>query len=160
MTMTNRKATGQASGTLVQFIDDSQRPFSPTLETVAKLLLGRLPESRADWAVVGRRVGCAGRNEPYSATYMKYVARGNHHYTKEVKSGIRNLIAEILAEPPDVDYQSVSVKVPKWFNVPEGTVIQRDARVCVCGATFIPTAWNQINHTKACAKMRARSRTK
>lgn len=127
-----------------------------TLETAARLLLGRSPESMEDYNSLGRRVGMCGRGMKYSGSYIKYVMLGNHPYTSELHKGVINLISELIATPPDRDYERVIVQVPNGFTVPEGTIIQRSARTCVCGVSFIPTAWNQINHTKACAKMRAR----
>jgi len=127
-----------------------------TLETAARLLLGRLPDGEEDYAALGRRVGMAGRGMKYSGSYMKYVMLGKHKYTDMLHEGTTNLIHELIAKPPDQDFQWVRVRVANGFHVPEGTLIQRDARTCICGVSFVPTAWNQINHTKACAKMRER----
>jgi hypothetical protein len=76
--------------------------------------------------------------------------------TEPLFRAAKKLIAEILAEPPPVDYRHVTVSVPNENRVPEGTVVLAEARTCICGVSFIPTIWNQINHTPACAKLRAR----
>ena len=128
------------------------------LETASRLLLGRLPESHEDYAALGRRIGMSGRGLRYSGSYIRYMMVGKHPYSRPVEDGATNLIGELKAEPPDRDYQNRVVRVPNGFDVPDATVIQRSARTCVCGVSFIPTAWNQINHTKACAKMRARTK--
>ncbi len=99
-----------------------------------------------------------GRGMKYSGSYIKYVMLGNHPYTKILHEGVITLISVLIAKPPDRNYERVVVQVGNGFDVPEGTIIQRNARTCICGVSFIPTAWNQINHTKACAKMRARVR--
>lgn len=153
MTKTSSRHAGVASVALSQSIGESG---ITTLGTASRLLLGRLPANREDYAALGRRIGMAGRGEKYSGSYIKYIMIGNHVFSKPVAEGAINLIGELKAEPPDREYHSRTVQVPNGFDVPEGTVIQRSARTCVCGVSFIPTAWNQINHTKACAKMRAR----
>lgn len=156
MTTTTKLPTERASASIGESNAESGPGSHVTLETAAKLLLGRLPENISDWSALGKRIGMAGRKEPYNAYYMRNMMNGHVPYTDEVRIGIKNLISEILAEPPDVDYQNIIVKVANGFDVPEGTIIQRSARTCVCGVSFVPTAWNQINHTKACARMQAR----
>jgi len=153
MTETSSGHAGVASVALGESTVDSG---IITLETASRLLLGRLPASHEDYAALGRRIGMSGRGLKYSGSYIKYVMIGKHPYSKPVEEGTITLISELNAEPPDREYHSKTVQVPNGFDVPDGTIIQRSARTCVCGVSFIPTAWNQINHTKACAKMRAR----
>lgn len=157
MTKTSRVDTGVSS---VNLDDISADSGITTLKTASRLLLRRLPASHEDYAALGRRIGMSGRGLAYSGSYIKYIMIGNHVYSKPVRDGTINLIGELKGEPPNRDYQNKTVQVPNGFDVPEGTIIQRSARTCICGVSFIPTAWNQINHTKACAKMRARMKTR
>ena len=152
MTKTSSRDAGASS---VALGENTVESGITTLETASRLLLGRLPVNHEDYAALGRRVGVSGRGLKYSGSYIKYVMIGKHPYSKPVEEGAIILISELNAEPPDREYHIKTVQIPNGFDVPDGTIIQRSARTCICGVSFIPTAWNQINHTKACAKMRA-----
>jgi len=129
------------------------------LKDVGARFLGRMPESDNDYNAIGIRLAKAiKRKSPYTGYYIKGIIERDFAVSGPISKAIENLNAELDATPPTEEYRPVTVLVPYSFKIPEGTVIQRDARVCVCGTTFIPTAWNQINHTRACAKMRAQLR--
>jgi hypothetical protein len=126
------------------------------LEKASQLLLGRLPKSTSDFETLGARLGKAIKRKPYTAYYVKEIILGNHAVSGPVNKAIENLIAELLAEPPKPQYRKVTVRVPQGVFVPENTIILRDAVACICGESFIPTIWNQKNHTRACAVLRER----
>lgn len=132
----------------------------PLIDVGARFL-GRTPESDDDYKAIGIRLAKAiKRKSPYTGYYIKGIIERDFAISGPISKAIGNLNAELDATPAAEKYRSVTVLVPDSFKIPEGTVVQRDARVCVCGATFIPTAWNQLNHTPACAKMRAKLRTR
>ena len=129
------------------------------LEKAAVLFLGRKPESDDDLETLGIRLGKTIKKAPYSPYYLRYVLEGEQPMTKPLYRASMNLISEVLAEPAPETYEEVMVKIPNGNLVPEGTVVMAEARTCICGISFVPTIWNQINHTPACAKMRARLRS-
>lgn len=129
------------------------------LERAAYLLLGRFPESKRDYEALGSRLAKSiKRRKSYDAYYIRSIWRGQNPMTQPMSKAIDNLTAELMAEPPEADYRKVTVFVPNGVNVPEETVILRNAVTCICGTSFIPTIWNQINHTRACAFMRMKMR--
>jgi hypothetical protein len=119
--------------------------------------LGRQPVSAHDFDAIAARLAKAiKRRKPYDGYYIRSVMNGDNPMTYPLDKAADNLAAELVAEPPEVEYQSVIVKVPNGVKVPPGTVVLRDAETCICGVSFIPTIWNQINHTRACAIRRSR----
>ena len=74
--------------------------------------------------------------------------------TKPLDKAVDNLIQELNAEPPKIEYRKIQVLVPNGLEIPAGTVVLRAAVTCVCGVSFIPTTWNQINHSPGCAYRR------
>lgn len=159
--MTSRFATGGSSKAL------NGHDLSPHVSTpmglvrAASILLGRFPESKHDFGVLGSRLAKAvKRRKNYDSYYIKSIWRGSHSASKPISRAIDNLISELAAKPPDKNYRKVMVLVPNGVHVPKKTVILRDATTCICGVSFIPTIWNQINHTRACAFMRLKMRRK
>lgn len=136
--------------------------FTPIrLENVARGLLGRFPESNKDFDALGARLAKAiKRRKPYDGYYVRSVWNGNNPLTKPLRKAVDNLMAELLAEPLDEEYRTVEVLVPYHVHLPDGTVILRDAVTCICGKSFVPTIWNQINHTRACSFMRLKMGTR
>jgi hypothetical protein len=131
------------------------------LHEVAKQLLGRIPSSDSDFTTLGSRLAKAiNKNPPYTAYYIQYVMSGKQPMTKPLNIAAKNLLSELQATPPPINYKEVIVRVPFGIHVPEGTIVQTSAVTCICGESFIPAVWNQINHLRACACMRARKRRK
>jgi hypothetical protein len=131
------------------------------LQKAVLLFLGRKPESTKDFKAIGARLAkAAKRPTPYDGYYIRAIMNKINPMTPPLRKASENLIAEILAEPPDLEYREVVVRVPNGIDIPEGTIILRDATTCICGSSFIPTIWNQINHTRACSFMRAKLRTR
>lgn len=130
------------------------------LQKAVLLFLGRKPESTKDFKAIGARLAKASkRPAPYDGYYIRAVMNKSNPMTPPLHKAAHNLVAELLAEPPDENYRKVTVMVPNGVHVPEGTVILRDAVTCICGVSYIPTIWNQINHTRACSFMRTKLRT-
>lgn len=125
------------------------------LENVAYGLLGRYPESNKDFNALGARLAKAiKRRKAYDGYYVRSVWDGNNPFTVPLRKAVDYLTAELVAEPRDEEYRRVEVLVPRDVHLPDGTVILRSAVTCICGTSFVPTIWNQINHTRACSFMR------
>lgn len=160
MTMTSNLDTGGPSMALDEFIAQPRFVTEYRLEMAAYMLLGRFPESERDFDALGSRLAKAiKRRKSYDGYYIESIWKGKNPMTRPVRKAIDNLIAELTANPLDEDYKKVEVMIPNGVHVPEGTVIMRDAVTCICGTAFIPTIWNQINHTRACAFMRRKTLT-
>lgn len=156
--MTSKRRSAGASTGLDEFVIPPHE-FTPIrLENVAYALLGRYPESDKDFNALGSRLAKAiKRRKAYDGYYVRSVWNGNNPFTFPLRTAVDNLMAELLAEPPpDEEYRRVEVLVPRNVHLPDGTVILRNAVTCICGKSFVPTIWNQINHTRACAFMRLR----
>ncbi|KKL81763.1 hypothetical protein LCGC14_1991570 [marine sediment metagenome] len=131
----------------------------PTLRQAAWMLLRTYPEKMSQFTALANRLGMTIRGKPYDGYYIKYVWVRKMPYSPALQKAAEKLISELAVDPPDTSgYRTVMVKVPNGVDIPNGAVILRDAIPCICGAFFIPTIWNQINHTTACAKMRAKLR--
>lgn len=132
---------------------------APLLNQAAMLLLGRLPESDSDFDALGARLGKVVGRKHYSGYYIEQIMIGRHKFREPVQQATFALIGELLAEPPKPEYRYVTVRVPEGIHVPENTIILTDANTCICGESFIPRIWNQVNHTRACAVLRRRLST-
>jgi hypothetical protein len=129
------------------------------LMLACELLLKGLPQNMMQYKALGYRLGMSGRGKPYDPYYIKYVMEGKTPLYKQIQRAAEKLVSELRAEPPDSSgYKTVMIKVPNGVEIPNGAIVLKEARVCICGKFFIPTIWNQVNHTTACAKMRARLR--
>jgi hypothetical protein len=125
------------------------------LGVAAHMLLGRFPQTKRDFTAIGKRLAKAiKRRKPYDHSYIRAVMKGDNPMTKPLDIAVDNLIHELNAEPPKVNYKKVEVLVPNGLEIPKGTVVLKDAVTCVCGVSFIPTTWNQINHSPGCAYRR------
>lgn len=156
--MPDKRPAGSASTSL-----DGRGANSGILERayllrLAEELLRRSPRTPGDFEVLASRLAKAIRREPYDGYYIRSVIEGRNPITAPLIEAARNLSAELDGKPRAQDYTEVTVRVPPGVLVPEGTIILRDAVTCICGQSFIPTIWNQINHTRACGVMRARRR--
>lgn len=157
--MSSNLAPGRPSTALDRFYVPSAPATPVGLEKAAYTLLHRSPESEHDFDALGSRLAKAiKRKKSYDGYYIESVWKGRNPMTKPLAKAIENLIAELQAVPADQDYHEVTVLVLNGVHVPDGTVIMRDAKTCICGVSFIPTIWNQINHTRACAFMRMKKR--
>lgn len=153
--MVSKRRSAGASTSLDEFVIPSHELTPIRLENVAYALLGRYPESNKDFDALGSRLAKAiKRRKPYDGYYVRSVWNGDNPLTKPLGRAVDNLMAELVAEPLDEEYRRVEVLVPRDVHLPDGTVILRDAVTCICGKSFVPTIWNQINHTRACSFMR------
>jgi hypothetical protein len=156
--MTTKPAAGAPSTGL----DRPERPRGPVgqgflLGLARTLLNDRVPSSLDDYATLGARLAkAAHRREPYDAHYVRYILEGRNPITAPISEAAMNLASELNGKPRRVRYRHVTVRVPADLRVPEGTIVLRGAVTCICGESFIPGTWNQINHTRACAVMRRR----
>lgn len=128
------------------------------LHRAANMLLGRNPQSMRDFEVLGSRLGKAIRRKPYTGYYIRYVMCGEQPITKPIARAVKKLIEELKVQPARNKTKEVTVQVPYGVLVPDGSLIMASARTCICGITFVPRIWNQINHSRACAKMRAKTK--
>ena len=125
------------------------------LGVASHMLLGRWPRSRRDYTALGKRLARAvRRKKPYDHSYIRAVLQGDNPMTKPLDKAVDNLIQELNAEPPKIEYRKIQVLVPNGLEIPAGTVVLRAAVTCICGVSFIPTTWNQINHSPGCAYRR------
>lgn len=156
--MATRQAAGRRSTALDGRISDSDILRRAYLLELARRLLHREPKNARDYAALGARLAKAAhrREGDYDGYYIRAVLEDKNPVTEPLIEAARNLSAELDRKPRSLDYTEVKVRVPPGVNVPEGTIILRDAMTCICGESFIPTIWNQINHTRACAAKRAR----
>ena len=140
------------------------QPRLPILKSMGDAgiaLLGRLPDTMRDFDALGARLAKANkRGKPYNGMYIRAVLKMDNPMTAPLRKAVDNLMAEIDAKPPHIKYRKIKVLVENGLEIPDGTVILKDAVTCICGTSFIPTTWNQINHTRACANMRTRLGTK
>lgn len=158
--VSKRRSAGASTG-LDETVIPSYELTPISLENVAYGLLGRYPESNKDFDALGTRLAKAiKRRKAYDGYYVRSVWNGDNPMTGPLGKAVDNLMAELLAEPPNEEYRVVEVLVPRDVHLPDGTVILRDAVTCICGKSFVPTIWNQINHTRACAFMRLRMGTR
>jgi len=159
--MTPKLSPDSHSNVLEETYIPSHSHTSIRLEQVAYMLLGRFPGSARDFKALGARLAKAiKRRKSYDGYYIWSIWHGKNPMTPPISKAINLLTAELRAKPPDEDYKKVEVMVPNGVHVPEGTVILRDATTCICGTSFIPTIWNQINHTRACVFMRMKMRSR
>lgn len=123
-----------------------------SLIVAASMLLGRQPHSVRDFSAIGKRLAKAvRRRKPYDGGYIRAVIKGDNPMTNPLDIAADNMISELLEEPPQAEYKKVEVLVPNGLEIPAGTVVLKSAVTCICGVSFIPTTWNQVNHSPGCA---------